>query len=217
MSESENFLARWSRLKREADLEVSGVGEHAPVDALQVAEEPSTPAFDPASLPAIESIDAATDIRPFLNACVPEELTRAALRSTWSADPAIRDFVGIAENQWDFNDPASIPGFGADAAADYVFDLATHTVGSLSAVVGTPAESSQMVERLVPESSGPAGSDPGDVACHVTAPVTDASHEADAASAAEDPSGAGSFTQRSASEGDLKTPMTRAHGGALPR
>jgi hypothetical protein len=152
MSEPENFLERWSRLKREAVADVSGGGEHAPVEALQDADDPTTPAFDPASLPPIESIDAATDIRPFLNACVPEELTRAALRSTWSADPAIRDFIGIAESQWDFNDPASIPGFGAHAAADYVLGLAAHTVGSLSTVVETPAQGSQMVERSVPES-----------------------------------------------------------------
>jgi Protein of unknown function (DUF3306) len=189
MSEPENFLARWARLKREAVAEVSGGGEHSPVEAPQAADDPATPAFDPASLPPIESIDAATDIRPFLNACVPEELTRAALRSTWSADPAIRDFIGIAESQWDFNDPASIPGFGVHAAADYVFGLAAHTVGSsLSTDVGTGAQSSQLVERSVTESTIP-------------------SHEADAAIAAEDLSGAG----------DLETPMTRAHGSALPR
>jgi hypothetical protein len=29
------------------------------------------------------------------------------------ADPAIRNFVGMAENSWDFNAPDSIPGFGS--------------------------------------------------------------------------------------------------------
>ena len=28
------------------------------------------------------------------------------------SDPAIRDFIGIAENQWDFNDPEAMAGFG---------------------------------------------------------------------------------------------------------
>ena len=42
---------------------------------------------------------------------MPAELTRAALRRAWVSDPAIRDFIGIAENQWDFNDPEAIPGF----------------------------------------------------------------------------------------------------------
>jgi hypothetical protein len=68
--------------------------------------------FDPTSLPAIETIGADTDITPFLQAGVPEELTRSALRKAWAKDPAIRDFIGIAENQWDFNDPDGIPGFG---------------------------------------------------------------------------------------------------------
>jgi TorA maturation chaperone TorD len=33
-------------------------------------------------------------------------------------DPAIRDFIGIAENQWDFNDPTAMPGFGPLRADD---------------------------------------------------------------------------------------------------
>jgi Protein of unknown function (DUF3306) len=171
MSESENFLARWSRLKHEAALEVGGVRQHAPVAALPGVAEPPTLAFDPASLPSIESIDAATDIRPFLEGCVPDELTRAALRSTWRADPAIRDFVGIAESQWDFNDPATIPGFAVHAGADYACSLAVHGVGTLSTAVETSAESSPIVERSVSQADhshkahvdAPAGgtSDPG--------------------------------------------------------
>jgi hypothetical protein len=47
-------------------------------------------------------------------------LARAALRRAWANDPAIRDFVGVAENQWDFNDPDAIPGFGPLLATDGV-------------------------------------------------------------------------------------------------
>jgi hypothetical protein len=43
---------------------------------------------------------------------VPAELTVAALRRAWVSDPVIRDFIGIAENQWDFTNPTTIPGFG---------------------------------------------------------------------------------------------------------
>jgi hypothetical protein len=28
------------------------------------------------------------------------------------ADPAVRDFVGLSENAWDFTDPNGVPGFG---------------------------------------------------------------------------------------------------------
>jgi hypothetical protein len=33
-------------------------------------------------------------------------------RALWT-DPAIRDFVGMAENGWDFNRPDTIPGFSS--------------------------------------------------------------------------------------------------------
>jgi hypothetical protein len=68
--------------------------------------------LEASSLPPIESITADTDVTAFLEAGVPAELTRAALRRAWTIDHSIRDFIGIAENQWDFNDPDGIPGFG---------------------------------------------------------------------------------------------------------
>jgi len=58
---------------------------------------------DAASLPPIGSIGPASDIRPFLEPGVPQDLARAALRRAWMVDPAIRDFVGPSENFWDFN------------------------------------------------------------------------------------------------------------------
>jgi hypothetical protein len=69
--------------------------------------------FDAKTLPPIESIEAGSDVRAFLQRGVPPSLTRAALRRAWSADPAIRDFIGLSENAWDFNAPDSIPGFGS--------------------------------------------------------------------------------------------------------
>ena len=187
MSESEDFLARWSRLKREAALAVGGSGEPAPVAAPPVVPAPSVAAFDPKTLLPIELIDAATDIRPFLQACVPEDLTRAALRSAWRADPAIRDFIGIAESQWDFNDPASIPGFAVAAAADYLCGLAAQDITSLN------------TESQV---RGGTDGDPADAQCQVTAAATEDSADADIGALPE---------------GDSGAPVTRSHGSALPR
>ena len=82
-----------------------------PAPATNVAK-PAAPAFDPASLPSLDSIGAQTDIRGFLQPGVPADLARAALRRAWSSDPAIRDFKGLAENDWDFNDPNAMFGFG---------------------------------------------------------------------------------------------------------
>src|ERR1700674_3448364 len=139
MSDSENFLSRWSRLKHESEVTSPDTDVPSP--------PPSSPAFDPASLPPIESIVADSDIRQYLHADVPPELTRAALRSAWAADPAIRDFLGIAESQWDFNDPTAIPGFGPLQAADH---LAARALGSLSNdAPGTP-DSPGSVEQAAP-------------------------------------------------------------------
>jgi TorA maturation chaperone TorD len=147
MSDSENFLSRWSRLKHESevaspDTEVASPGTDVP------SPPPSSPAFDPASLPPIESIVADSDIRQYLHADVPPELTRAALRSAWAADPAIRDFLGIAESQWDFNDPTAIPGFGPLQAED---QLVARALGSLSDdAPGTPDSPGSVEQAALP-------------------------------------------------------------------
>jgi hypothetical protein len=64
-------------------------------------------------LPAIETIDAGSDIRAFLTPGVPTELKIAALRRAWSSDPAICEFVGLSEDLGDFNAPETIFGFGS--------------------------------------------------------------------------------------------------------
>jgi Protein of unknown function (DUF3306) len=130
MSDPGSFLSRWLRRKREAieatdETKSPATSEQAAENArgaeaaqndrpatLGDAPAPPAPAFDPASLPAIESITADTDIRAFLAPGVPAELTRAALRRVWAADPNIRNFVGLADYDWDFNAPGSMAGFG---------------------------------------------------------------------------------------------------------
>jgi hypothetical protein len=67
------------------------------------------------TLPPIATIDAGSDIRAFLAAGVPAGLTRAALRRAWSADPAIRDYVGLSENSSDLS--ALNVGSGFDGAS----------------------------------------------------------------------------------------------------
>ena len=121
MTRPDNFIRRWARLKRVSDCahETEAVSTKVEATTAQPqAEGVPDQLFDPASLPSLESIAADTDIGAFLQSGVPAELTRAALRRAWASDPAIRDFIGIAENQWDFNDPDGIPGFGPLLATD---------------------------------------------------------------------------------------------------
>ena len=117
MTERENFLERWSRKKREA------VDESEPEKRIDVETDgkPTVAApadaevdklFDLEDLPSLESITADTDIRDFLRPGVPADLKREALRRAWSTDPGIRDFIGLAENSGDFNDPTAMAGFG---------------------------------------------------------------------------------------------------------
>src|SRR5262249_51573122 len=91
---------------------------------------------DPAALPPIESINAGTDVSAFLRPGVPADIAQAALRRAWVADPAIRDFVGLAENAWDFNKPGGVPGFEPLLAIDDVQRLAAHIMGALP--ISTP-------------------------------------------------------------------------------
>ena len=69
-------------------------------------------ALDFANWPLLDLIDAQTNIAVFFRSGVPAELRLAALRRAWAIDPAIRDFKGLSENEWDFDNPNSIPGFG---------------------------------------------------------------------------------------------------------
>lgn len=144
MSE-EDFLKRWSRRKREVAKEearetrppAAATQPPAPADA-----KPEIP-FDPASLPSLESITELTDIRAFLREGVPADLTRAALRRVWTADPSIRDFVGLAENAWDFTDPNAIPGFGPLEATEEVRRLIARVVSE----IGQSAQSAAAVSQ----------------------------------------------------------------------
>jgi hypothetical protein len=152
MSEKGNVFLRWVRLKQEAkataqqagavSIDVEAATVHPGINA--AVQEP----FDPASLPSIDSIAADTDIAVFLKSDVPTELTRAALRRAWTSDPAIRDFIGIAENQWDFNDPNGISGFGrldaTESGATFVAQLLS-TPGKMPDLL---AERATPVERI---------------------------------------------------------------------
>jgi len=134
MSDPEGFLERWSRRKSEASSEPEPTRERKdfaaappPQSAEEQAAQPCEP-FDITQLPSIDSIGADSDVTAFLRPGVPAELTRAALRRAWSSDPAIRDFVGLVENGWDFNDHDAVPGFGRIAAND-VTRLLTQAMG----------------------------------------------------------------------------------------
>lgn len=130
---SEDFLSRWSRRKRESAREPAQQNAAATPDSESApAEAAAATEIDPANLPAIESIDAGSNVSVFMRPGVPDDLTRAALRTAWVSDPAIRDFIGIAENQWDFNSEGAIAGFGSLSAEEYARHLAARALSARS-------------------------------------------------------------------------------------
>ena len=210
MSEEE-FLARWSRRKREGRANAAPPESAEPGDASSTSPSPTANAgeseFDPSSLPSLDSITAATDITAFLRKGVPQELTHAALRRAWSADPAIRDFVGLAENAWDFNDPTAMPGFGPlDCSETELAALVDRIVSGVRKAAETlpdpavdaenPADFSQ--EQLQAETS-------------TIAEVVDQSAATSPATVAAQPAVAEKI------ESELDPARRRTHGGALPR
>jgi len=136
MNNDKNFLARWSRRKHGAAADISEQSKlqdttdnrASEISAASLTSGEPGLSFDPATLPTIDSIGAGSDVRAFLQAGVPADLTRAALRRVWSLDITIRDFVGLSENSWDFNAPDAMPGFGP-ISKEEVGQLLTRLLG----------------------------------------------------------------------------------------
>jgi len=166
MSETENFITRWSRRKRKAAEDAEATRSSGAVDAAPEGARPNEDQHEggdaprggasdrPASapdltkLPPIETITAESDIRAFLAPGVPPELTRAALRRAWVADPKIRDFVGLADYDWDFNAPGAMTGFGSLEMTDELRQQIARMVGGNLANEATdsPAQTSAEVQ-----------------------------------------------------------------------
>jgi hypothetical protein len=211
---NEQFLARWSRRKQEAKACHAEPAPEKDIEAQEAslsdrtAAEAVPPEKDLSSLPPIESIDAATDITAFLRKGIPQELSRAALRRAWSADPAIRDFVGLAENAWDFNDPNAMPGFGPlDYSAEQVDALVRRiTEGVVRAAESLPP--AEAAEDPVQSASTEADFSRTELA------ITDA-RAFDESTAADLLSNSAVSQPVAASE---DAPLRRrTHGGALPQ
>ena len=221
MTTSENFVSRWARLKRNAnnqrrtepagDLLLLPQMDALPGGAEAAFAQPRIDAvdepFDLASLPSIETITVNTDIRGFLQSRVPAELTRAALRQAWASDPAIRDFIGIAENQWDFNDPNSIPGFGPLLESDNVPGLLAQALGRRDKLVGMISEMPVSVEQSLAAET-----------CDEPVAPDDKSQQLLDGSSPGSVEGAATSNDRVAEENKMdELPRHRSHGSALPR
>jgi len=209
MSDPDNFLTRWSRRKREAGAQPesgnSGDGEASlrggeqcpgtPISGPSTSPASSGAEFDVSSLPPVESIGAKTDITAFMQKGVPGQLRHAALRRAWSADPAIRDFMGPTENYWDAAGPDGVPGFGdLDPNLD-VKRLVSELFGEIEP------------EQVVPETSTPASA---------SSPAADLPQTRDHSEQASPQDSENVAMQQQFPEPKAAKKIARRHGGALP-
>ncbi|MGG5818340.1 DUF3306 domain-containing protein [Falsiroseomonas sp. HW251] len=146
--EEEGFLSRWSRRKRAAaDALPEPPAEAAPeapalpeAPARAACPIPKLPPVDLDALPSIEELTAQSDFSLFLRPGVPQVLRNAALRRMWSLDPAIRDYIGPVEYQWDFNTPGGLPaGFASELGGD-VAKLLAQAIGKVEELAGPEPE-----------------------------------------------------------------------------
>jgi hypothetical protein len=226
MTAPENFVSRWARLKSESDTECkTELAGHAlrreavaSVDtemrSMQQQDEVVDEPFDPASLPPIETITFDTDIRGFLQSRVPAALTRAALRQAWASDPAIRDFIGIAENQWDFNDPTAMPGFGPMRETDNVPALLARALGGGDKLADMIPEIPAPVENAWPAETDREAAHPDESLQQTSGRQPVAS---EICNLPDDRNESTAIRNDRVAEEDVSSPSYRSHGSALPR
>jgi Protein of unknown function (DUF3306) len=223
MTAPENFVSRWARLKSESDpepkTEFVGYEPSAPLvgtetPSVQQPNEVVDEPFDSASLPSIETITLDTDIRGFLQSRVPAALTRAALRQAWASDPAIRDFIGIAENQWDFNDPTAMPGFGPMLETDDVPALLARALGGGDKLANMIREIPAPAEEVLPAAAD-RGSTDFDRSLQQTSGTSPSADEIVNLPDARSESRA--IRNDRVADDDDSSQSYRSHGSALPR
>ena len=218
MSEPENFLARWSRRKAEQPADrASDANEKADqqkqpggiaAEAKQEEHEKAGEEVDLSKLPPIESIGPETDIRAFLQKGIPPELTRAALRRVWTSDPAIRNFIGIAENQYDFATGSDIPGFGPLTPADDVARMVSQIMRE-----GVPRPPLPSEPERPPEPDAPA---PEQSVASAGTTEEESPLPQQVAALDKTPPENDAMQQNQAGEAE-DAPAPHSHGGALPR
>jgi hypothetical protein len=210
MSDPENFLTRWSRRKQDVAKEdarqdakpdeVKAPDVIAKADAAAPAQPIAPESFDLSKLPSLDDITAETDVTAFLRPGVPTGLARAALRRAWSSDPAVREFVGLQENDWVFNPPGAAEGFGPLGPEHDIDKL-------LKQVFGETAKEEKEESSI--EKGTPAGQTAG--------AGTDRSSKMQTTEASRGAEEQVVQRNNTASDSTNEVSERRSHGGALPR
>lgn len=240
MSGNDNFLSRWSRLKRKADTQAASPAAEAteaePQD--QRLEEPSPQSTigpsapealseeELAALPRIEDLTIGSDIRAFMRPGVPSALRNAALRRMWLLTPAVRDYRDPAvDYAWDWNTPGGVPGDGVGPSAERAAEMLRKIVEPRTPQPEETAPESEPLAQVSQPALGEAEgeSPPAPAAKHAAPPTetaTETATESTAESTAGSPAGSPEISHREESPKLKDNPESstrrRRHGGALP-
>ena len=237
MNDPKDFLERWSRRKLESEAPDAAPADETALPAAKktVGEPPAhaktapVPEIDPATLPPIESIVAGSDIRAFLQKGVSATLTRAALRRAWSADPAIRDFIGLSENSWDFTASDSIHGFGPlDPAegrrlvAQLFGDLddtvaANHSVSDRNSLAQTASAPEESLDTGSPEMRDPTLGETEDTKFPQVQDAKKSDKDADIPASEEQPKIDVAVQYHEENDEYDSVSLRPRHGGAIPK
>jgi hypothetical protein len=204
------FLGRWARRKQEAQRQAAAPSRPTAPESAEptVAEQPPVAELP---LPTLDDIVPDADVTAFFQKHVPEALRTAALRKLWVTDPAIKDFIEMADYQWDFNNPDTIPGWSASIGDVDVNRLANRILG----LEADDRDSAGAVPRIDVDAASGArdaekdlGENPQD--SEITAesdPAQLAAHAAEKIDVA---------AQNTLDDSVVYIPARKRHGGALP-
>jgi hypothetical protein len=137
------------------------------------------------------------------------------------SDPVIRDFIGIAENQWDFTNPTTIPGFGPLHETGDKLSLVAQTVPTLErsldefsarlSATDAPAEKTRSV------TGGSRRGEIGDTVGEKQAASATRGVDNGTSNAAPESGRVEATVQNNLFPGSTTARRRHAHGGALPR
>ncbi len=207
------FLSRWARRKHEAKVATRAEPgpEAAPSQPPAVQNvQPVQPQADERELPlpSLDDIVPGADVSRFFASHVPESLRTAALRKLWVTDPQIRDFIEMAENQWDFNNPDSIAGWSSKLDAADVKAMAARILN-----FGNPPEQRAEAEAE-PPSSEPA-EPPTAIGKNPESPTNPGGSTVPAEASEEAPE-AHVAMQNNTLDSSVYAVTRKRHGGAMP-
>jgi len=120
MTDSSEFIRRWSRRKQAARQDAKPVdepdgkdpeGEHdaaPPAAQPRAAGESVDSEHEALELPDIDSLSTDSDFTPFMKKGVPKELRNRAMRKLWRVNPVFGHLDGLNDYDGDFTDAASV-------------------------------------------------------------------------------------------------------------